>query len=113
MIIEHYSFGKILIHGKQYNSDVIVYPDRVDASWWREKGHELHIDDLKDVFEAKPEILVVGTGYLGLMKVPQQTIGYVETKGIKIYIERTSRAVDTYNRLQKNANVIAALHLTC
>ncbi len=113
MTIEHYSFGKILIQGKQYNSDVIIYPDRVDASWWRKKGHELHIDDLKDVFDAKPEILVIGTGYLGLMKVPQKTIGYVETKGIKIYIERTSRAVDLYNRLHKDSNVIAALHLTC
>ncbi|NWF97512.1 MAG: hypothetical protein HXY52_01050 [Nitrospirae bacterium] len=112
-MIEHYSFGKILIQGKQYTSDVIIYPDRVDASWWREKGHELSIDDLKDVFNVKPEIIVIGTGYLGLMKVPQKTIGYIETKGIKVYIERTSRAVDIFNRLQKNLKVVATLHLTC
>lgn len=33
MKIDHYSFGKIIINGKTYPSDVIIYPDSVDSSW--------------------------------------------------------------------------------
>ncbi len=52
MKIEHYSFGTITIDGKSYTSDVIIYPERVDSSWWRKQGHSLHIVDLKDVIPA-------------------------------------------------------------
>jgi len=33
MHISDYRFGRIVIDGKTYTSDVIVYPDRVDPSW--------------------------------------------------------------------------------
>jgi len=32
MKIDSYSFGRIVIDGQVYTSDVIIYPDRVDAS---------------------------------------------------------------------------------
>lgn len=113
MKIEHYSFGKITIDGKTYTSDVIIYPDRIDSSWWRKEGHSLHIADLVEVVNAKPEILVVGTGYSGLMVVPEETISYLKSRGIEVHVARTEKAVKLFNDLQKNKRVIAALHLTC
>ena len=113
-MIEHYEFGRIVIDGKSYSSDVIIYPDRVDAEWWREEGHRLSPVDLWEVVQAKPEILVVGTGYSGLMDVPSETIDYLQRQGIGVVVQRTSDAWKTYNRLlQKGRKVIAALHLTC
>ena len=61
MIIEHYSFGRITVDGKTYTSDVIIYPGRVDASWWRREGHNLQAVDLTGVIKAKPEILPEST----------------------------------------------------
>ena len=115
MKIEHYSFGTITINGKTYTSDVIIYPGRVDSSWWRKEGHKLQIVDLNDVINAKPEVLVVGIGYSGLMAVPEETISYLESKGIKVHVARTKEAVDLFNNLQKKKDKvsIAALHLTC
>ncbi len=114
MKITQFSWGKIVIEGDTYTSDVIVYPDRVDASWWRKEGHNLHIEDLKGIMDANPEILIIGTGVLGVMKVPKETIAYLESKGTHIYIERTGKAVDLFHTFQKDRkNVIAALHLTC
>ncbi len=114
MKIEHYSFGQIIINGNKYTSDVIIYPQRVDSSWWRKEGHKLQIVDLNEVIKAKPEILVVGTGYSGLMNVPKETISYLESQGIKVYVYRTSEAVELYNNLQKTGkNIVAAFHLTC
>ncbi len=63
----------IVVNGKKYYSDVIVYPDKVSSQWWREEGHLLVPEDLEKVIEAKPEILIVGTGNLGMMKVPSST----------------------------------------
>jgi len=113
MKIEHYAFGKIVIDGKTYTSDVIIYPGRVDASWWREQGHYLQAVDLADIIGAKPDTLIVGTGYSGVMTVPEETIRFVGSKGIEIWVERTERAVELYNSPKKGRTVIAALHLTC
>ncbi|HKZ57015.1 MAG TPA: MTH938/NDUFAF3 family protein, partial [Thermodesulfovibrionales bacterium] len=113
MKIEHYSFGTITIDGKSYTSDVIIYPERVDSSWWRKQGHSLHIVDLKDVILAGPEILIVGTGHSGAMVVPEETLSYLKSKGIDVHIARTDKAVELFNKFQKNKKTIAALHLTC
>ncbi|MFH1703899.1 MAG: MTH938/NDUFAF3 family protein [Nitrospirota bacterium] len=113
MKIENYSFGTITIDGKSYTSDVIIYPERVDSSWWRKQGHSLHIVDLKDVIPAGPEILIVGTGYSGAMVVPEETLSYLKSKGIDVHIARTDKAVELFNKFQKNKKTIAALHLTC
>ncbi|MCL5024502.1 MAG: MTH938/NDUFAF3 family protein [Nitrospirae bacterium] len=113
MRIEHYSFGKIVIDGKTYTSDVIVYPGRVDASWRRKEGHSLQAVDLADIIRAKPGLLIVGTGYSGVMTVPEETVGFVGSKGIELRVERTEKAVDIYNSTKKDRTVIAALHLTC
>ena len=111
--IEHYSFGNITIDGKGYTSDVIIYRERVDSSWWRKEGHNLHLEDLKDIVEAKPDILVIGTGAYGVMRVSKEIVAHLESKGIKVHALKTGDAVDLFNKLQKDNLVIGALHLTC
>ena len=113
-MIEDYSFGRIVINGKTYTSDVIVFPDRVMSDWWRNEGHELCPADLWEVVQAKPEVLVVGTGHSGLMRVLPETEKYLKAQGIKLVAERTAEACRTFNRLLRSGKkVVAALHLTC
>jgi len=113
MVIEHYSFGSITIDGRTYTSDVVIYPGKVDSSWWRKEGHNLQIADLTEVIKAKPDILIIGTGEYGVMKVPKETISHCESRNIEVHVEQTDRAVELFNQLQKDKIVIAALHLTC
>jgi hypothetical protein len=113
MTITQYSFGKIVIDGRAYTSDVIIYPGRVDDKWWRREGHQLQAEDLAAVVEAGPEAVVVGTGSLGLMKVPAQTKTFLESKGIEVRIARTGQAVRLFNELQEKKRTVACLHLTC
>lgn len=118
-MIEKYNFGALKVAGKEYRSDVIIYPggsrggERVDASWWRKEGHRLDKTDLDDVTKAKPEVLVVGTGYYGCMKVPQETVAFVKNLGIELHIAPTEEACRKYNELKDVRAVVAALHLTC
>ena len=112
-MIEHYSFGRIVVDGKEYISDVIIYPDHVDGNWWRKEGHRLQVVDIEKAIEEKPEILIVGTGASGLMEVPKEVESCLISKGIKLVVDKTKNACDAYNRLSPSGKTIAALHLTC
>jgi len=112
-IIDSYHFGTIVVNDKNYTSDVIVFPDRVNAGWWRKSGHELCLDDLTEVMAEKPEVLVVGTGAFGLVKVLPEVPPSLEAQGIKLIAQPTDEACQTYNQLCQSQNVVAALHLTC
>jgi hypothetical protein len=112
-MIDSYDFGLIIINGKRYNSDLMIFSDKVKAGWWRKEGHRLQVEDLRDVLEVKPEVLVVGTGYSGLIRIPPETRKYVESEGIEFIAQRTAKACETFNRLVKSRKVVAALHLTC
>lgn len=112
--IDAYEFGRIAIDGNTYSSDVIVYPKIVRDGWWRKSGHRLAIEDLSDVLATDPEMLIIGTGYHGRMKVPNETRSYLSKQGIEVLELKTSEAVAEFNRLQQRcANIVAALHLTC
>ncbi len=112
-IIEEYEFGRIKISGCEYTKDVIIHRGKVYANWWRKEGHNLVPDDLEIILNDPPAVLVIGTGYSGLMRVPEKTIKFLEGKGIKTIIERTAKACKTFNELSEKQIVSAALHLTC
>ena len=113
-MIDSYDFGEIVIDGRRYTSDVIVFPDRVRDGWWRREGHRLCVKDIEEaVEEGKPEVLVVGTGYSGLMRVLSETESYLKSKGVELVVERTREACEAFNRLVESKRVVAALHLTC
>lgn len=111
--IESYEFGQVEIEGKSYRSDLIIYPDRIESQWWRKEGHSLQIDDLQGVVEARPEVLVVGTGRYGMMGIPRSTRDYLASLGIELIAEDTKRACEAFNRVGCERRTVAALHLTC
>ena len=111
--IDFYEFGRAVVEGREYTRDLIIHPDRVDDSWWRREGHQLHVEDLKQAVEGSPEVLVVGTGYYGFMKISRETEDFLEKKGVKLIAQKTGEAVRIYNELAPRARVVAALHLTC
>jgi hypothetical protein len=111
--IDSYRFGSIVIDGKQYTSDVIIYPDRVMWKWWREAGHSLALTDIPEILQNPPDVLVIGQGSVGRMDVPSETRHHLQEAGIEVIAEITGRACETYNHLREKRRVVAALHLTC
>ena len=112
-MIESYTFGRIVVDGRSYTSDLIIYPDRVEDHWRRKSGHRLVPEDLERLLQGQAGTLVVGTGNEGLMRVPDETLDYLESAGFEVIVQRTDEACETYNRLAEQGPVIAALHLTC
>jgi len=112
-MIDSYRFGRIVIQGEVYTSDVIIYPDRVEADWWRKEGHRLYPEDIEEVFVRKPEVLIVGTGEAGLMRISAAAEDRLKAAGIALRAERTEKACALFNELSGIYDVVAALHLTC
>jgi hypothetical protein len=114
MHIDSYQFGRIIIDGTEYSSDLIIADGHVQADWWRKDGHVLSPEDLDAVVAANSEVLVVGCGAYGIMKVAEATRHLLEKKGIQIEALKTDEAVERFNELAADGkNVAAGLHLTC
>ncbi len=111
--IESYRFGEVVIDGKRYQSDVLIFPDHVEPNWWREEGHNLAPADIWEVLRDPPEVLVVGLGAYGHMTVPPETRRKLEEAGVQLIALPTEQACRTYNQLSRDRTVVAALHLTC
>ena len=80
MHIDSYNFGKMTIDGVEYHKDLVAYADRVFADWWREEGHRLCPEDIDELLQYHPDLLVIGTGASGIMEVPKVTGQYIEHK---------------------------------
>ena len=113
-LVESYRFGKIVINGQKYNKDLIVFPGEIRTNWWRKDGHSLCLNDLEVLDEIKVDILVIGIGSAGAMKVPSNVIQELNQKKIEVIVLKTPEAVEEYNRLtQEKKSVGGAFHLTC
>jgi hypothetical protein len=101
------------IQGQTYTSDLILFPDKIKDSWWRETGHKLSFKDVEDVFKDAPEVLVIGTGYYGLMNVEEEVRELARGKGITLIVEKTKKSVQSYNAIASKKKTVGAFHLTC
>jgi hypothetical protein len=111
--IQHYRFGQLTLDGETYLRDLMVTADAVHDSWWRREGHKLCLEDLVPILKDPPEVLVIGQGDPGLMRVPDDVLRALEARGIEVVAAPTNEAVAVFNRLAGQRKVAGAFHLTC
>jgi len=113
-MIEQYTFGNIVVNGVNYNNDIKIIQGSVVPEWWRKSGHFVEVDDIQDILKSKPDILVIGKGQPGQMKSTDTLRKFLKNCDIELIEEKTSEAVETFNRLSKKGkNVAAGFHLSC
>lgn len=114
MHIDAYSFGSITVDGGTYSRDLIIFSDRINSAWWRGEAHRLQKKDLEEVFRYKPELLIVGTGASGMMKVPDDLRHELQQEHIDCEVHPTGEAVKRFNQeCAAGKRVAGAFHLTC
>jgi len=111
--IDSYQFGLIVVGGERFTSDIIISQDGVKDKWGRRRGHQLCLDDVVKLVTGNPDVLVIGTGALGLMRVLPEAQQAVNDLGIRLIAETTDEACRTYNQLCRSHRVVAAFHITC
>jgi len=114
MKIDSCSFGSLVINGKTYTDDLIILPDgKILKPWWRKQGHQLTLDDLRELIGSSPEIIVVGTGISGRV-IPDKNL---EPDLAKLSIEfiavPNEVAIKVFNQLASEKRIGGGFHLTC
>ena len=114
MLIKSYDFGRIEIDNKGYTSDVIIYDDHVNSTWWRKEGHYLQMEDIEEILNVKPDIIIIGTGKYGTMKISNEVKNELDSRGIEAICANTDEACKRHNEMSDSSKkVVTALHLTC
>ena len=113
-MIDFCVFGKIFIDGRDYVTDLKIYPDgSVNDSWTREKGHIIQLDDIIDILAECPDVIIAGTGMNGMAKPDEGLKEELSKKGIEFFALENREAVKRYNQLKLEKRTAACFHLTC
>jgi len=119
--IESFEWGRFTIHGEIHSmdgvgvgKDICIVNGEVRA-WAARKGHTVKAHMLELVLKAGVDVLVIGNGVYGKLKVTQAARKAIREAGIeKLIIEKTPDACGTYNRLANQGKRVAFLaHGTC
>lgn len=110
--IDFTKFGEVSVDGKIYYSDMLVWWDgRVE---FRVKKHTFDMDDFLGLLKKKPEVIVIGTGQTGVVKVSDKVRQAAEERKIKLYVDPSPKAVDMFNGLvAQRKRAVALIHTTC
>ncbi|HID74015.1 MAG TPA: hypothetical protein EYP43_03065 [Thermoplasmata archaeon] len=121
--IERYAWGEYRIHGRVHRWDVMVTGNigsAVEVAPWRERRdlervpHLLIPAMVEPALVLGPEVLIVGTGAMGALRVDRAMVDSIEVEGVRLVVEPTPRACGTFNRLfGEGRRVVALLHGTC
>lgn len=114
MRIDTLAFGSIVIDGREYTSDLTIYPDgRIVTDWKRKRGHRLSSDDINGLIVSHPEIIIAGTGIYGLVKPEKDLKKNLQDKEIVFFPARNKKAMELFNELSSKSRIGACFHLTC
>ena len=113
-MITDFSFGKIVVNGKAYSDDIKIVRGQVIPEWWRKSGHRVDVEDIADILESGPDIVIIGKGSPGLMKTSTHLRESLEANNIVLIEKKTSKAIEVFNKLfQESRKVAAGFHITC
>lgn len=108
--VDSFYFGNIVIDGKKHQTDVIVSSDGVQE---KESSHEFTKSDFQNILMREPEVIIIGIGTAGAVKVDPEIDSIANDENIEVIKLETPKAVDEYNKLYRKKKVIAMFHLTC
>ncbi len=118
MKAEYPGFGRIVIDGKTYDHDVVVYPSgRVEKrKKWLSKNkhgtsHRFDPEELREYLKEDFDVLLIGTGAYGMLSLLPG--GRKLVKGKEVIELPTGKAIEKFSELSGRRRVLAVFHITC
>ncbi|GAH96517.1 unnamed protein product [marine sediment metagenome] len=116
--IDKFSFGSIIIDGKKYSRDVLIFANGMIK---KRKGgflmfgsHGIKKEEVEELAEDMPEAVIIGTGTSGKATVAPEVEGWAKEKNLKLMVQPSHEAVTKLNELIEQKKKVAALiHITC
>ncbi|MCK4778357.1 MAG: hypothetical protein KAS39_08240, partial [Actinomycetia bacterium] len=69
--------------------------------------------DIEEILKEKPELVVIGKGYSGMMKILPEVERKLKEENIELRVETTGKSWGIFNEVSKHSKTIGAFHLTC
>jgi len=118
-IIGKFKWGKIVVGDKEYH-DILASGGKIEAREYEKlkklfgTGHKIGNWEVENLFSNDPEVIIIGTGWVGALKVPPIIEKEAEHRGIELKLLKSPRAVKEFNRLiTEGKRVNALIHSTC
>ena len=117
--IEKVFWGKVKIDGQTYHQALIVGDEVIERDKPKlEKlfgtTHQIGEWERHRLLSGKPEIILIASGWSGILKVDEGLKKQIAKLGIKLLVVLTPKIVTEYNRLVgEGRKVNALIHTTC
>ena len=118
MRIQGSEFGNITIDGRTYEHDVIIrlsgkVKKRQKKLSKRQYGtsHIISRAEATFVFEKGCDVIIVGAGHEGNVRLSPEANDYFEKKRCGVILQPTPEAIRSFNH--SKANKIGLMHVTC
>lgn len=116
--IEDVAWGRLAVDGCEATyKDAKLWPGGSREWDWNETGTR-HVpgvqpSDVEEIVENGAEIVVIGRGMTGALRVMDETLERLEAAGVEVEVARTKEAVARYNELRESRPVGGVFHSTC
>jgi len=116
--IDELTFGSIIVEGKKYHRDILLF---ADGTVKKRKGgflmfgsHKIKKQELEELSQGQPEIIIVGTGTSGAAYIAPETESWAKGKNLSLLVQPSHDAVTKLNELVEQKKKVAVLmHITC
>ncbi|MBD3282646.1 MAG: hypothetical protein GF387_03530 [Candidatus Portnoybacteria bacterium] len=112
-------FGQIVVDNEKYGQVLIVGDSVIERESEKLKkvfgtSHKIGDWEIDALLKNNPDIVVIGTGQSGVMKVGDDFLNKMEKEGVNVFSGITPRAIKKYNEeMEKGKSVNALIHTTC
>jgi hypothetical protein len=115
-------FGRVVIQENgeriEYKHDVLI---RLDGKVCKRKkklskqvygtSHKLSLAEARHVYEEGAEMLLIGTGVFGRVRLSDEAADFFREKAIQVELRTTPKAAKKWNKL--HGRVIGLFHVAC
>ena len=72
MEINNFTFGSVTVNNVNYDHDIYIFANGKIQT--RDKGHEFNASELQLLIKDKPQVVIVGTGQSGAVKITEEAV---------------------------------------
>jgi hypothetical protein len=116
--IDELTFGSIVIEGKKYSRDILIF---ADGTVKKRKGgflmfgrHEIKRRELEELSHGQPEVIIVGTGTDGAAHIAAEAESWAKANSVSLLVQPSCDAIAKLNELTEQKKKVAGLiHITC
>ena len=116
--IDNFSFGSIVVEGKKYSRDVLIFGDgtvkKRKGGFFMFGSHRIKKKEIEELIQGQPETIIVGTGTNGAANIGPEVESWAKEKNLSLIVQPSYDAVAKLNKLTEQQKRVAALiHITC